>query len=208
MEMASPVPPWKRPPHPSRRGFTFVEIIVATIVMVIAVIPFFSGIQRRNRQARYDKIRSFAMTLASNYLERTRAMRFDYLTGGGTDSGAVVGGADGADEVFNLDVIMSPKPGVEGCPTDPEMQALITQWRNRLGSFTARTMAPQLPTGFEKSKTALLGVRVSWGDKRELPKPTGLGDLTKGTNHLSLACLAGEALFHPPPDLSVAAPTP
>ncbi|NUN47977.1 MAG: hypothetical protein HUU15_04005 [Candidatus Brocadiae bacterium] len=190
------------------RGFTFVEIIVATIVMVIAVIPFFSGIQRRNRQARYDKIRSFAMTLASNYLERTRAMRYDYLSGGGTDSGVVGGGADGANELFNSDVIMSPKPGVEGCPTDAEMQALISQWRNRLGSFSARTMPPQRPTGFEASKTVLLGVRVSWGDKREMPKPSGLADLTKGTNHLSLACLAGEALFHPPPDLSVPATPP
>ncbi len=192
---------------------------MAVIVMMVGLLPVYTIMQGNSKRAQYNKMRSFAGTLAQNYLERIRACSLDFLdgaaatpTGGPTPSGRtlddVVPQNSASVPLFQEDQLMNPlvDPSV---PSDPEMKSLLAEWDRRRSFFSLQRLpvkkeyAPEL----YDLRMRVLGVKIFWGKERQTAQPPAtLDELTLGTEHLSLVAFAGETLFHPPPKPGGATP--
>lgn len=200
-------------------GFTFAEITVAVLILVIGMLPVYSLIESQSRRARYSKIRAFGAGLAANFLERLRGCSLQFLlseppAGGGTapagsgprtlDAAIPIGGGGGAIPLYADDTIWNPAAD-PNIPQDEEMKSLLEEWRKRANKFNVLPLFPKRERNPDLGarNTVLIGVKVSWGRRKDTtPLPEELTDLDLGPEHLSLACFAGESLFHPPPKVN------
>lgn len=62
-----------------RRAFTMLEVMVATLILVLGIIPVYNLMTVQSGQARFNRDREFSAALASRVLARLRAMPSDEL---------------------------------------------------------------------------------------------------------------------------------
>jgi len=193
-----------RAPRPLRRpAFTFMEVMVAVIILVVGLLPVYSIMQGGAKRARYNKIRAFAATIVQNWIERLRPCSLEYLDGNwGTDWQSA------AQEMLDQDSILIPRQGDPTVPQDEEFRGLLANWNRRRDKFRLHFLPvgpDQGLNGMEEYRMRLIGAKIYWGRAKETAQhPTSPSDLTRGRDYLSLAALAGEGLFHPPPDATPA----
>jgi len=60
------------PSSPRRRGATFIEVAIATLFLVLALLPLLDSILSGSRRARADRNRVFATALCASTMERYR----------------------------------------------------------------------------------------------------------------------------------------
>ncbi len=64
-----------------RRGFSFVEIAIAVLILALGILPMIGVFIANSEETRANKNRSFAATLAASVLERYRKFRPSALDG-------------------------------------------------------------------------------------------------------------------------------
>lgn len=206
-----------------RRALTFVEIMVATVIMVAAFFPLVSMMRSGARRAKFQKIRAFGTSLAQNLLERMRGMSIYYLEAqSGTPHGwyeraEALGHGHLEDDLAQLiesDPIFNPIVGQEGVPDDPEMKDLVERWSKRAGVFRVKphVVSSTWDPGLADRKMAILAVSTLW--EGDTPRKDNLQalkeDLANGTlqgpNALTLFALVGEGLFHASSEVDASSP--
>ena len=65
----------------TRSAFTFVEIMVTVFFLGVCILPLMSHIQHTTRATGHTQDRSLAMTVATQTMERFRALGYDKLLG-------------------------------------------------------------------------------------------------------------------------------
>lgn len=182
-----------------RQAFTFMEVTVAVIILVVGLLPVYSIMQGGAKRARYNKIRAFAASLAQNTIERIRGYSLEHLEtnfGPGSWEAGVL-------QLRDEDAIFIPRSGDPGVPTDDEMKHLLDEWNRRRDKFTLHMLPIQEDQGIgdlSKYRSRLIGVKLYWGRAKQTAQhPTSPSELTRGRDFLSLVAIAGEGLFHPPP---------
>ena len=63
----------------SKRGFTFVEVMMTVVLLSLAIIPMASLMQKETRDTKMGRDRTFALHLASNIIERLKMEHIDAL---------------------------------------------------------------------------------------------------------------------------------
>lgn len=195
-----------------------VEVMIATMILVLALFPIVSMMRGRQKRARFQKIRSFAMSLAQNQVERLRGCSIYYLE---TDSGSPwysradqLGHPhlDGAElqKLVQEDTILNPVAGQDGVPGDEEMKELLERWNKRKELYAIRphTTSASMDPDLAKKNMMILAVTAYWGPDVDNFKFAATFDTLKtglesgqyrGSQALTLFSIIGEGLFHPPP---------
>lgn len=208
--------------HRYRRGFTFVEIMVAVVVLVAGFLPIFNMMQAGTKRARFQKIRAFGLSLAQSNLERVRGCSLKYLDAEGPEAEAAAAlglpnmwnGPGDINELVGQDPLLNPTPGVEGVPEDDEMKVLIEKWTARSKIFhpIMGKTSPKWNDRLAKLKMRIVTSSVTWSKQWEdFRVPNTWEEFRDGKNGrryqgrevVSLVAVSGEGLFHPPPDLGV-----
>lgn len=211
-----------------RRALTFVEIMVAVIIMVAAFFPLFSMMRSGVRRAKFQKIRAFGTTLVQNTIERLRGMSIHYLESkGGTEWytraetrwSSVEGGPhlspESLGQMLTVDPVFAPVAGKEGVPDDPEMQDLIKRWNDRAGLFRfgPHFISSEWDAKLASMNMAILAVSCRW-DGEDFVRMETLDALQsrlesgelRGGKAMTMFAIIGEGLFHPPPALGPGTP--
>lgn len=195
--------------------------MVAVVVLVLGLFPVYKAIRRRTVQARFQKIRSFALSMCQNYIERTRGCSLMYLDGSGPQQEAAQryglanlwAGPEDVNALVTTDPLLNPKAGDPGVPNDPEMQVLLAEWEKRKGiyAFIPGKTGPGWKPELADVNMRIHVAAVAWGSEKEAFRaPESLEEFQLGKNGkryvgsdvLSLAVLTGEGLFHPPPTMT------
>lgn len=193
-----------------RSAFTFVEIMMTAVLLVLGFFPLYSLMRGNLRRAKFQKVRVFGSSLAQNLLERIRGCSLKFLDDGSGGAAGVAGGGGGttfsaemAGGFLDQDPLLNPKPNQDGVPGDAEFTRLLERWESRRKLYAIDTMpiGPGTSGGLATSKLRLVGIRVKWGkDTTRLGQaPSQIEELSTGAEHLSVIAIAGEGLFHPPP---------
>ncbi len=139
------------------RGFTMLEVLVATLILVLGIIPVHNLMIVQSGQARFNRNREFAAAMASRILARLRSMPAAGLSEIASDSSKLT-------EFIDKDPVIHPDLDTRTKDTDPIVEEWEKDQLRVLGRFDTSLELETLDPSATKGPFKAV-VEIAWDER-------------------------------------------